>query len=313
MLEPLDGKRERPFTLRAFHLFKWLDVQGASLPPMGTLLIDEAHDLPAPLLALIRRYPDGCVTMGDPYQKLSGVMANYGTGKALTLTESVRAGGQAVGLIRSVLELHGKNLVPEPLQGSREHFTRRHFYKPGDTLPLTGLRVYGSIWSVLEDASRLKHEGVPFRLVPGTENDLVRAAEDAIGMKRGDHVTRLYGNREYNSWDALAGHLAKIGYTRIVRMFERGFGSTQLQQLRGAQAEGKGGLVLGMLEHCKSLEFGTVTLWPCCFAALEGSLDRRRADERVRAVYLAMTRATDELWLPGDALPILADRVSRGR
>lgn len=41
---------------------------------------------------------------------------------------------------------------------------------------------------------------------------------------------------------------------------------------------------------------------------------RRRADERVRrAVHLAMTRATDELWLPGDALSMLSARVLRDR
>ncbi|WP_043694325.1 AAA family ATPase [Luteibacter sp. 9133] len=314
MLQPLGSKTERPFTVRAYHLFKWLDVEGASLPPMGTLLIDEAHDLPAPLLALIRRYPDGCVTMGDPYQKLSGVMANYGSGKALTLTRSVRAGGQAVGLIRSVLDMHSTELVVESLEGSREHYTRRYFYQSTDTLPLAGLRVYGSVWSILEDALRLKSQGVPFRLLPATESDLARATEDAIGMRRGDHVTRYYGNREYTSWSALAGHLERIGYSRVVLLFERDFGSTDMQSLLGAQKDAEAeGLTLGLLEHCKSLEFSQVTLWPCCFDTLSGALERRRADERVRAVYLAMSRATDELWLPGDALDMLADRVSRGR
>lgn len=310
MLAPLAAKEERPFTIRTFHIFKWLEIHGAVIPPMGTILVDESHDLPAPLISLLRRYTDGCIVMGDPYQRLTGRIADDGSAKTLSMNESVRTGGAAIDLVRSVLALHSRPLTLDGLRGSREHFTRRHFYRPNDDLPKTGFRVYGSVWSMLEDALRLKHAGVPFRLLPASELALSLAAQDAIDMRRGSTSTSYYGNREYGSWQDLAGHLDTIGYHLVVRLFEREFGNTNLQVLLSAQSAEDGSyLTLGLLEHCKSLEFGVVTMWPCCFTELDGARRTRNQDELVRAVYLAMTRVRDVLWLPEFALERLTDRV----
>jgi hypothetical protein len=308
MFAPLDAKTERPFNVRIFHMFKWLDVQGASLPPLGTLLVDEAHDLPAALHSLMRRYPDGCVVMGDPYQRLKGNMPRSASSRMLRMVQSVRAGGQAIPLIRTVLDLHSAPLVPDTIQGSRDRASRVRFYKVGAALPTEGFRVYGSIWSVLEDALRLRHAGIPFRLLPETERALTDAAEDAIGMRRGPSHARYYGNREFRTWNELASHLEEIGYRLVVRLFERDFGSADLALLRDMQASpGAAGLILGLLEHCKSLEFDTVTMWPCSFKELPGAENQRSRDERIRAVYLAMTRVCNELWLPGAWLELLTD------
>jgi hypothetical protein len=306
MFEPLNPRDERVFALTLYHLAKWLDLEGADLPTMGTLLIDEAHDLSAPWYALLQRYPGGWLTMGDPYQRIVGRASQASTAKTLTMTQSVRTGARIEPMIRRTLGLHSATLIDGTFSGSRDHATRYHAYANTTELPHTGLRVYGSAWTLLEDALRVRAKGGWFRMLPASEKTLIRMAKDAIMLRRyGDRPTQ-YHLRRFIAWEQLADDLVRTGYSSLLAAFERGFSIDDLDALQRAQAaEGEQDLTLGLLEHCKNLEFSQVSMAPCCFASPNG----RPKDELVKGVYVAMTRVRDELWLPGDALDRLADQL----
>lgn len=308
MSASLPTKQERAFDFMLYHLVKWLDVSGAEIPPMGTLFLDEAHDLPAPWYSLLRRYPQGWVAMGDPYQCLSGRVPKAPQSKALTMVQSVRTGEQATPLFQSVIERHSERLVDDTIVGSRDHVTRPHAYAPNDELPPTGLRVYGSVWKMLEEALRSKSGGARFRFVQGSEKELIKAARDAILLRRSGDRPRSYGLRQFNHWDELSHHLESNGHPNIVRLFDRGFREDNLDELTKSQSEdGRPNLTLGLLEHCKNLEFSIVAMSNCCFAPSTNPRSRDERDKRIKAIYVAMTRVQDELWLPGDALDQLSD------
>jgi hypothetical protein len=307
MCAPVPAKQERALEFKLYHLVKWLDVSGADIPPMGTLLLDEAHDLPAPWYSLLRRYPQGWVTMGDPYQCLSGRVPQAPQAKALTMIQSVRAGEQAMPLFRSVIDQHSERLVDDTILGSRDHITRPRTYSPNDELPYVGLRVYGSVWKMLEDALRLKNVSGYFRLVQASEKVLVEAARDAILLRRNGDRPKSYQLRQFRSWDALAYHLESSGHASIARLFDRGFNENHVDELVKSQNEGgQVSLTLGLLEHCKNMEFSTVTMSSCCFSPPTNMHSRDERDKHIKAIYVAMTRVRDELWLPGDALDRLA-------
>lgn len=307
MSAPLPARQERVLEFKLYHLVKWLDVSGADIPPMGTLLLDEAHDLPAPWYSLLRRYPQGWVTMGDPYQCLSGRVPQAPHAKALTMTQSVRTGEQAMPLFRSVLDRHSERLVDDVLLGSRDHITRPRTYSPNDELPYAGLRVYGSVWKMLEDALRLKNGSGQFQLVQASEKMLTEAARDTILLRRNGDRPRSYQLRQFRSWDALAYHLESNGHANIARLFDRGFNESHVDELVKSQHEGgQGTLTLGLLEHCKNMEFSTVTMSGCCFSPTTNMPSRDERDKHIKAIYVAMTRVRDELWLPGGAL----DRIT---
>ena len=94
----------------------------------------------------------------------------------------------------------------------------------------------------------------------------------------------------------------------IVRLFERGFDEGKLADLVAyAKQPGTKPLTLGLIDHAKNLEFGTVSLAPCCY---EDSW-KHRGFQPVHASYLGMTRARHELWLPGDSLDRLAEQTKQ--
>jgi len=294
-------KQEQIFDFKLYHLVKWLDVSGADIPPIGTLLLDEAHDLPAPWYSLLRRYPKGWVTMGDPYQCLSGRAPKAPQAKALTMNQSVRAGEQAMPLFRSILDRHSERLVDDIIVGSRDHVTRPCTYSPSDALPQMGLRVYGSVWQMMGDALRIKSGSGQFHFVRASEKELIEAVRDAILLRRSGDRPKSYQLRQFKSWEALAQHLEGSGHANIVRLFDRGFSESHLDELTKGQNE-RCPLTIGLLEHCKNLEFSTVLMSPCCFSQHTNVRSKDEGDKRIKAIYVAMTRVRDELWLPADAL-----------
>lgn len=307
MSAPLEAKQERVFNFKLYHLVKWLDVSGADIPPMGTLFLDEAHDLPAPWYSLLRRYSQGWVAMGDPYQCLSGRASQAPQAKALSMVQSVRTGEQAMPLFQSVINRHSERLVDEAIVGSRDHVTRPRAYAPDDELPQSGLRVYGSVWKMLEEALRLKGGSARFRFVEASEKVLIEAARDAILLRRSGDRPRSYQLRPFKNWDELSYHLETGGYANVARLFDRGFSEDHLDELtRSQNKDGRSDLTLGLLEHCKNLEFSTVAMSTCCFSASKNVRSKDENDKRIKTIYVAMTRVRDELWVPGDAL----DRLS---
>lgn len=304
----LPAKQERAFDFKLYHLVKWLDVSGAEIPPMGTLFLDEAHDLPAPWYSLLRRYPQGWVAMGDPYQCLAGRVPQAPQSKALTMVQSVRTGEQATPLFQSVIDRHSDRLVDDAIVGSRDHVTRPRTYAPNDELPQTGLRVYGSVWKMLEDALRLKGGSARFRFVQASEKVLIKAARDAILLRCSGDRPVSYDLRQFKHWDELSHYLESNGHPNVVRLFDRGFREDNLDELTNSQSEdGRPSLTLGLLEHCKNLEFSVVAMSNCCFAPSTNVRSKDEKDKRIKAIYVAMTRVQDELWWPGDALDRLSD------
>lgn len=307
MSASLPRKQERMFTFRLYHLVKWLDVNGANIPCMGTLLLDEAHDLSAPWYSMLRRYSQGWVAMGDPYQCLSGKAPTAPHAKALVMAQSVRTGEQAIPFVQTVIGHHSEMLVDDQIRGSRDHVTRPRPYSPREELPHTGLRVYGSVWRLLEDALRIKNGGGRFRLVQASEKELEKVVGEAILMRQSGDLPKSYQLRQFKTWEALSQHLEVNGHANVVRLFERGFNKTKLDELLASQgASEQGSLNMGMLEHCKNLEFSTVAMSGCCFPSSLRALPKAERDKQVKAIYVAMTRVKDELWLPGDAIDQLS-------
>lgn len=322
MFQPRKASADEPFSIRAYHLVKWVDLAGAQLPPMGVLMVDEAHDLPAAWLSLFDRYPDGVVLMGDPYQRLDGRPPRLEHVKAIAMTQSVRTGEQAMPLIESVIDMHGDRLMPDTIVGSRDHMTGVQKYAHRSDTPDSGLRVYGTEWQLLADAKRLKDAGAKFQILPASSKVMWDSVVDAIGLfmaKKHDKAPSArtqYHLGSFTGWDSLAAHLVGIGQDSIVRLIESRFTTTDARALMSAGAmkeddqDAHDVITLGLLEHTKNLENDVVVMSPCCFSSNSNRRVGRDREKLVKSVYLAMTRVRSELWVPGDALDRLMDAQS---
>jgi hypothetical protein len=298
--------KERVFSVRLYHLVKWLDIEGASLPAMGTLMIDEAHDLSDPWYALLQRYPQGWLTMGDPYQRIVGHAARPPAAKTLTMAQSVRTGVRIEPMIRRTMGLISASQLDGGFSGSRNHATRYRAYENGTDLPAQGLRVYGNTWTLLDDALRMRARSGSFRMLDPSEKQMDEMAKQAISLFRYGDRPKHYHLRDTTSWDMLAENLRQSGHTHVLSAIERGLSPADIDAVVAAQApDGEQELTLGVLEHCRNREFSQVVMARCCFT----SPNERPKDELVKGVYVAMTRVRDELWLPGDALDRLTDQL----
>ena len=297
--------RGHPFNLRLSHLVKWLNLQDATPSTrLGTLLVDEAHDLMPSWRQFLERYPGGCVFLGDPYQRLTGRMPRHGRNKLVAMNQSFRMGMSGEQAVRRTLDAAPEHRPFDQFLGSRSHVTRvRHWGDNSDDLQ-DGLRVYANEWSLLEDAQRLKQEGGRYRLLPATIRELrtlVTGATTLFNQREPDWRTHAGGHR---TWDELAERLVKEGRSKVVRLFERGYNLAKFDELLEAQApENEERITLGLVGHVKNLESSTVALNECCFTEAQ----TRHGHVPAHAVYLAISRVRDELWLPGDAFNRLAD------
>jgi hypothetical protein len=297
--------RFQDFTVTTANLAKWLDTQGVNIPYCGTLLIDEGHDISPAWRSLLDRYSGGVVLMGDPYQT-SGRRATRRPehAKALTMHASVRTGEQAMPLIRSVLSLHSESLIDVPLIGSRDRITRPHFYQHATELPDRALHVYGSEWTLLEAALRLKHAGATFAVLDASAKQVTRAVDHALSLKKGDYPRyRVRSLARFHDWAQLVDHWETSGQSRLTRLFARGFTRDDAAALwSSATSIDDSPITLGLLGHCKNLEASVVTMSGCCFITEADATPDQRDDEKVKDVYVAMTRVCDQLWLPPDAM-----------
>jgi hypothetical protein len=299
------NQKTRAFNLRLSHIAKWLALSGIDLPPgLGTLLVDEAHDLMPSWRQLLDRYPEGCVFLGDPYQRLTGRVVRHQRNKMLAMNRSFRMGMNGEGAIQKTLAGAPEQRAFDPFLGSRDHITRvRHWRGRGRALQ-DGLRVYVNEWSLLEDAQRLKLEGARFRLLPASARklgELVTGAVALINQREADWQRHAGG---FRSWEDFAAALERDGREQVIRLFERGYNTARFQEMLAAQApEGEQRITLGLVAHVKNLQSSAVALNECCFT--EAQL--RHGYVPAHAAYLAMSRVRDELWLPGDAFDRLVD------
>ncbi|PZQ33282.1 MAG: hypothetical protein DI562_02110 [Stenotrophomonas acidaminiphila] len=289
-------RKGQAFSVWNRNIAKWLEQKGTSLPARrGTLLVDEAHDLPPAWRRLFDNYQGGCILLGDPHQRLRGRASASHRGQSTQMTTSLRTGVQAVDLIERTLRLAPEREM-EGFRSSRDHITRLHRYSDTKEIPEEGLRLFGNEWAMLEFALRRANAGAPFSLLGPSRRLLEEHVRHALAMFSGRSVIDSLSVRGHNSWESLAGDLVGQGRGAIVRMFERGFEEKDLNKLLSLDSP-QASVALGLIDHAKNQEHSVVALAPCCFedAAI------RRGFQPVHAAYLGMTRARNELWVPGEA------------
>ncbi|WP_139202827.1 hypothetical protein [Pseudoxanthomonas sp. GM95] len=299
----------RIFDIWHAQVAKWLVLQGACpSTSYGTLLVDEAHDLPPSWISLLGSYQSGCILMGDPHQKLQGYFSRPERFQSTAMLTSLRIGLGADRMIEQTL-----GLVPDRQMGefrsARDHITRLRAYDSPRVMPDRGLRLYGNEWAMLEAALRLKAAQAPIGMLTASRQALeksVRNASILFESLESWHGLQVNG---CSTLDELVRKFNRQGLQSIVRLFERGFTAANFTELatytqQSAHAE----LTLGLIDHSKNLEFDTVALSPCCYE----DASRQRGFLPVHASYLGMSRARHELWVPGDTLDRLHDLNAAG-
>lgn len=304
---PANG--EPVFAISLLYLGKWLALNLDAIPAKyGTLVVDEAHDLPPSWLYLFSKYLGGCVLMGDPYQKLEGRAWDVPGAMKCSMAHSFRTGLQGGKVIDKTLGWAPKQLVNFPFCAGRGHITRLRHEDSPTRLQQDGLRIYGSEWALLEDAIHIKESGGAFMLSKASKGALQAVVRNAVRLYFGGIATNSWWVSGCTTKNGLVELLEREGRARILALLESGRHALTdtWHALERHPGRGRCTITLTLIDHAKNLEESVVMLNECCFTR-EGLW---RGYSAVHAAYLGMTRARDELWIPGDAVDRLGE-ISR--
>lgn len=293
------------FPVSINHIAKWLSLHDAPVPSQyGTLLVDEAHDLSAAWIRVLDRYGGGLILMGDPHQNLRTAAKGSHTSKVMQMSRSVRIGIGAERLIESTLQLASERYIEDTFEGSPDHATRRRFYRSPSEVPDAGMHLFGSEWALLLAAQRLCASGASYAFLPTSANLLRTAVVNAKNLAKFGDTFRGVTVSGFRQWEQLAAHLTRSGLSAVVAQIEGDLTVDEVDKLVASQDAGAHPtVIIGLMDHAKNIESSRVVLAPCCF----GDAARQRKFQPVNGVYLAMTRAVDELYVPGDCLDQLRD------
>src|SRR5690606_31263847 len=130
---------------------KFLSLTDLAIPEYLThILVDEAHDLTPPMLQILDRSPQAIITLGDRFQRLTGVTPDRSQRiRRSEINLTVRAGRDIEPVLNPLIETHPAGFSM-PLVGSAHLQTRiRYYSRPGlPTTPTTILT--GDNWSLFE-------------------------------------------------------------------------------------------------------------------------------------------------------------------
>ncbi|QDI02528.1 hypothetical protein E4A48_01365 [Xanthomonas cerealis pv. cerealis] len=285
------------------HIGKWLAQHRVKLPThWGTIVVDEGHDMSAAWKSLLSDYAGGVISLGDPNQRLIGTAPRFLQGKSLEMTQSVRQGQAVDSLVNGAMRLDSTGIYSSLFAGTADHATVTSTYGAWRDVPQVGTRIFGSPFTLLEEALRLIDAGARV----GIHNFSVELIQREVGLIEDAFRAYDHGVSGDYRWRDFHKECSRLGKPQITRLFERGFGSTQFKELVGKLSPFDSARTkLALVEHVKNSEHPIVSMARCCF---ESIYTPQRAHNPVRAVYTALTRGSQQLWVPPDALDAL--RVS---
>lgn len=277
----------------------YLKLWAMKKPQLRTdvLMIDEAQDLNPVLIGVARSQSCQVISVGDSHQQIyewrgARDALNILTGVKRRLTQSFRFGEEIAAAANTILERLGED---HPLIGAGPVGTVEHFEKDEPQLHTDAIlcRSNGGVIRNLIDAL----DGGRSVYVPGGVQELIRLVTDAESL----HCDRKPTSGElmaFDNWpevrefsDSTEGSHLKV-FVNLVEKYGTG---SLLNVLRRVQREPyEGSLTISTTHKGKGLEWSSVKVDEDFF--LPG--DKAPTPAALRLLYVAMTRAKRDLWIP---------------
>ena len=306
MFTPSQPDIELP--LRGYHLIKYLALTQDVIPPSVThVIVDESHELSAPVLQLLDRSPQAVITLGDEYQRLQGGAPQSKPWiRQREVNASLRTGRGIESIINPIIEAH-PGRTKTPFQGAGAHQTKVHrFDKPFIPEQPTTILVENE-WHLFEWFQRLTQARARFTLLNGCAYQFEQFVRDCLGLFHDGVRPRHPFLFQYDSWDRLArAQQRNSSFIRIQQMLERGYGYADFEQSLAQQStHAQRAHWLGRVQDAKNQEFERVMLTPQLLNK-DVTGGREAAAAALSQVYTAATRERYELFVPGHLMDWLS-------
>ena len=309
-----DGKKTH-LPIRVYHLLKLLSLDSSislSLSTYRHIVIDEAHDLSAPLLQFLDRCPQATCTLGDVCQRLDGLPARRGKHvRQREISQSVRSGRQMEVILNPLIAAHPRAELA-PLVGARDKKTIIEYYDRSD-IPDDGttILVKGE-WGVFEWFQRLAVAGASFCMMPESEKQLRRFVNDCIELYHHGSPPKHAVLFRHSSWESLAATYANdYSFKTIETMLERGYISNDFERsMEKMDRTGHAKILLGRVSDARSLEMDKVMLGRDLLSPIrKGDIDE--AAKVFAGLYTGSSRARYKLIVPGHLRDWMVDQSAK--
>ena len=298
--------------IRGYHRIKLMSLTDEVLDAQYShIIVDEGHDIPAPMLQILDRSPQAVITLSDELQNLSGMApVRNNSVRQRNITQSIRLGKQVEDVVNPLIQAH-PGASKELFAGRADHCTNLQHYKGWQIPNQATTIIVADEFDLFAWFQRLTHAGASFRLSRATFKDFMIFAQDCI---------ELYGNGtrprhglifRYATWDALSAAMSSnLSFEAIERMLQKGYSQADFQTaVDRHMRKGGGKIVLARVSDTKNMEFASVYLSKDLLVKPTGSDNQDSRARLFSSLYTACTRAQQELIVPDGFSDWISDAV----
>ncbi|WP_122469225.1 hypothetical protein [Pseudomonas viridiflava] len=302
--------------IEEFLLIKRASLAGCMIPARYThVFIDESQGIPKSLLQIIERGNQVLITLGDEYQDTQDTEAKRKSGlrengvRHHHLSYSVRSGRNVERLVNPLISIHS-NKSKIPFEGARdggvsiEHYPRE-FAPPESCVILTA-----SYWDTMKWAIQMKDASCSFRLADSDAlKDFQQFMSTAIALFKPEFYISGPGNsgthREFSEmrdWEQVReSNKFDESFRWIETVLDKGFNAADVTRLCLSPSNSTRSCLIMQAQNAGGMEFDRVLLTPGLLTT-EKFKDVNAFDQRVCEVYIAISRAKNQLYLPYDVV-----------
>jgi hypothetical protein len=296
--------------LEALLMIKRASLAGCAVPARYThILIDESQDIPASLLQIIDRGCQVLITLGDEYQHANrDVVKRKREVRQSDVCYSVRSGRNVERLVNPLISLHTEK-SKIPFEGARDADVGIEIYPQGFVPPEGCVVLTASPWDTVKWAISLHEANCAFSFLEGSEDDLKRFMTTAIALFKPDFYSvdaipngpHRYFN-DMTDWQQVCdGNQFDLSFLWVKAELEKGFKIADLTRLNRMIGRSDKCCMLMLAESAGGMEFDEVLLTPELLTK-ERFKDAYEFDQRICAVYIAISRAKVKLYVPMDVV-----------
>ncbi|WP_046270836.1 hypothetical protein [Pseudomonas syringae] len=294
--------------IETLFLIKKAALAGCVVPPRFThILIDESQDIPSSLLRIIERGTQALVTLGDEYQQVkSAIIKRKSDVRQTDITYSIRSGRNIERLVNPLIAQHSKK-IKIPFEGARNADVDIEFY-PENFLPPEGCVVMtASNWDIMKWAILIHDANSAFSFPAGEEQGFKKFMSTAIALFRPDfysvehHTDGLHPYfTDMPDWQHVRdAYKYDDSFLWIEAELEKGFKISDMNRLCRKIGPIGRTCMLMKAEAAGGMEFDRVLLTPELMTNVKFRTPYE-LDERICAVYIAISRAKKQLYIPYD-------------
>ncbi|UST77173.1 ATP-binding protein [Pseudomonas siliginis] len=290
--------------IRNVHRIKYLALTSEVLPEeYKHVIIDESHELTAPMLQILDRSPQAVLTLGDEFQQLAGITPRHApVVRQRFVTQSLRSGPAMGDILNPLIQRH-----PSAIKENYEGRSAEPLHlSPYDSMPIpqkpTTIIVENE-WGLLGWFKRLTESDARFQMTESATNELRTFVTDLILLFNEGIRPRHRMIFRYSSWDSLGNAMGgNHSFKAAHELLDKGFNHDDFSNLLARYCSDADAIIkLSRIDDVKNQEYDRVLLSRDLLRPpREGS--HHTLATACSLLYTASSRAKHELILPGNMI-----------